>query len=327
MRRALGVLCLSAAGACDLCTITAAQEARTGGLGPALGLMTEWTQTDRLMGPDGPVADPQNQHLTTSTTTVVAGWRWSDALGMRAKLPWIERSWARADRAGIDRGHDRGPGDLLAEVTWTLWRQATSRGSLAGVLFAGIEAPTGASGRLAEESPDPPPSGSRPIPILPRHVPTGDGSGLADVIHGHQLTRGSGSWDGLVGAQLFTSLRRWYVAAHVTGRWNGAGDHGYRFGNSLAWGGGPGCFLWWTDAGTLGLLANCTGHASRHDTVRGARLPHAGGVVVFVGPSLNLTWGSRLTGELGVDLPVLQRVNGIQMADRWRGHAGATWRF
>ncbi|GDY14046.1 hypothetical protein LBMAG53_29240 [Planctomycetota bacterium] len=326
------LLCISAAAlpACDLCTLSTAVEARDGRTGLSLGILQDYGHAGRLVEAGNLRRNSEDQHINTSSTKLVASYRFTESVGLRLNLPYVVKSWQRREPSGLDRGSDSGLGDTLVELTGTPVRLMASWGTLVVACFAGVEMPTGNSSRLQEESTVAPPA-PRPIPypgatIGIRHVPVA-GGGTANVIHGHQLTLGSGSWDVVAGVQMRVSTDRFYFTLYSYGHLNGSGTHDYRFGPMVAWGAGPGAYLVFDDQGTLGLTANCSGQASRRDTVHGEKLAHSGGTYVYVGPSLTGTWSNRLSGELGLDLPVVQKTNGTQIVDTWRMHGGLTWRL
>jgi len=45
------------------------------------------------------------------------------------------------------------------------------------------------------------------------HPGGGSEEGMANAIHGHDLALGSGSWDGIIGGQIYASWRRAFVTA------------------------------------------------------------------------------------------------------------------
>jgi hypothetical protein len=325
-------LCFFAAAlpACDLCTLSTAVEARDGRTGLSLGMLQDYEYAGRLVEAGHRRRNSDDQHVSTSSTKLVAAYRFTESLGLRLNLPYVVKSWQRREPSGLDRGSDSGLGDTLVEMTGTPVRLTEGWGTLVIACFAGVEMPTGNSSRLQEESTVAPPA-PRPIPftgaaIGVRHVPVA-GGGIANAIHGHQLTLGSGSWDAVAGVQLRVSIDRLYFSLYSYGQYNGPGAHEYRFGPMVVWGAGPGAYLLFDDQGTLGLAVNCSGHAARRDAVRGEKLSHSGGTFVYAGPSLTGTWRSRLSGELGLDLPVVQKTNGTQIVDTWRMHGGLTWRM
>jgi hypothetical protein len=48
---------------------------------------------------------------------------------------------------------------------------------------------------------------------------------------------------------------------------------------------------------------------------------------VYLGPQVNLTWGSRLAVVAGVDLPVSRDNSGTQVLPDYRVHGAVTLRF
>ena len=64
------------------------------------------------------------------------------------------------------------------------------------------------------------------------------------AIHGHDLTLGTGSYDGIFGAQASLRYRNFFAEAngpvHSAGRRRA---HDYHFANDVTWNAGPGYYL------------------------------------------------------------------------------------
>jgi hypothetical protein len=146
-------------------------------------------------------------------------------------------------------------------------------------------------------------------------------------VHGHDLTLGSGSVDGLVGLSMFTSWRRWFVTADMQYTIRSEGDYNYRYANDLVWNAGPGLFVLLDHDRTLGVQFNVSGEAKGKDENHGARAEDTGVVSVYMGPAATFIWSHRLTAKLGVDLPVYQDNTALQLVPDVRVRAGATWWF
>ena len=49
--------------------------------------------------------------------------------------------------------------------------------------------------------------------------------------------------------------------------------------------------------------------------------------IVYLGPQINFTWGSKLSAQLGADLPVSIDNSGLQVVPDYRVHCAFIWRF
>src|SRR5205809_7097822 len=62
-------------------------------------------------------------------------------------------------------------------------------------------------------------------------------------IHGHDLTLGTGSYDGIFGGQTSLRYQNWFFQGDVQFTLRGDGLHQYDFANDISWGGGPGYYF------------------------------------------------------------------------------------
>jgi hypothetical protein len=298
--------------ACDLCSSYSATQAQDrSGPGPFAGAAEQFTHMATVQVDGHEVPNEADQHLESSITQVFAGYQFSDRAGLQFNLPLIYRSFKRPDGlGGIERGTESGLGDVSLLGSLALYSDMGKRSTVRLDLLAGVKFPTGNTHRLAEEfheieNPIGPPSG----------------------IHGHDLTRGSGSYDGLVGGSAFAGSGRWFVAGTLQYAVRSEGDYSYRFANDLTWTGGPGAFLLSREDLTLSLQAVVSGEHKGLDTFQGAAAEDTGLTSVYLGPQLNLTWSGKLSAQVGVDLPVSIHNSSLQVVADCRVRAGLTWRF
>src|SRR5262249_23709204 len=142
---------------------------------------------------------------------------------------------------------ETGFGDLALLGHFLAYSAVTERSVFNLTLLGGLKMPTGNPDRLGEELEEDH-HGSGAARFRARHVigedpadpdaPTEPESG----IHGHDLALGSGSWDGIVGGQLFWSWQRLFVTAASQYAIRTEGSFEYRFANDLSWTGGPGIY-------------------------------------------------------------------------------------
>ena len=96
------------------------------------------------------------------------------------------REFRRQEAGGIVNGDESGLGDLSLLGSWAAYIGVTENTITRLTLLGGLKLPSGNSRRLKEE--------------------LRESDEVESGIHGHDLALGSGSVDGIVGAQLFWSL-------------------------------------------------------------------------------------------------------------------------
>ena len=119
-------------------------------------------------------------------------------------------------------------------------------------MLGGVKFPTGSTDRIKEE-------------FNEMEVPDAPESG----IHGHDLTLGTGSFDGIVGTGVFTRWKRLFLTASVQYAIRSKGDFEYEFANDLTWFGGPGVYLVLGHQYTLAVQAVVSGENKGKDTFQG----------------------------------------------------------
>jgi hypothetical protein len=170
--------------------------------------------------------------------------------------------------------------------------------------LGGVKFPTGSSRRLDPNAPD-----------------------FSTGIGGHDLTLGSGSYDGLVGTGVFARWKRVFLTANTQYAIRSEGSFAYQSANDLNWNGGPGVFVLLGHEHTLALQAIVSGETKGQDTVHGVATDDTAETIVYLGPQVNFTWSSKLSAQIGADLPASIHSTGDQLVPDYRVHAAVTWRF
>ena len=298
--------------ACDLCAIYAAASAHgEAGKGPFVGVAEQFTHFGTVQVDGQEVANPSGQYLDSSISQVFAGYNFNDRLGLQFNLPVIYRSFKRPDgEGGIDRGTESGIGDASLLANFVAYRKETKRMTLSWSVLGGVKFPTGNSDRIKEE-------------FNEVENPVGPPSG----IHGHDLTLGTGSYDGIVGTSVYGRWHRAFASAAVQYAIRSTGDFDYRFANDLTWAGGPGFYVLLQDEYSLALQAVVSGEYKGKDTFQGATAEDTGVTAVYLGPQASFTWGANFSAQVGLDLPVSIENTSLQTVPDYRIRAALTWRF
>ncbi len=297
---------------CDLCAVysTAQNELRLG-RGFFLGLAEQYSQQATLQMNGQEVANPWGQYLDSSISQVFAGYNFSSRVGVQFNLPVIYRSYRRPDGlGGIDQGVVWGLGDVSLLGHLVALSHQAERSEVYVNLVGGLKLPTGNSDRLEEEANE-----------IPQPV------GQPSAIHGHDLTLGSGSVDGLIGATVMGRWDRVFFAASVQYTIRSPGDHDYQFANDVTWAGGPGYYLVMSERHSLSLQAVVSGEDKGLDTFQGQRARDTGVTMVYLGPQINYAWSDKLSAHVAADLPVSRDNTGLQTVPDFRVRAGLTWSF
>ena len=298
--------------ACDLCSVYAANEARgEAGQGVFAGVAEQFTHFGTMQEEGHEVPNEAGQFLDSSISQLFLGYNFSERFGLQFNLPLIYRSFQRPAGLGSERGTESGLGDASLVGHFQVLRHDSMDTTFTWQLLAGVKFPTGDAGRIAEELDE-----TAPPPGAPE-------SG----IHGHDLTLGTGSWDGIVGSGVYYRWQRAFLAGNVQYALRSRGDCGYQFANDLIWSGGPGASLALNHNYSLSLQANVSGEHKGTDNLNGETAADTGIDSVFFGPELAFTWTDKLSAELGVDVPVSTNNTALQLVPDYRIRAAFTWRF
>jgi hypothetical protein len=321
------------ASACDICAIYTATEQSEARTGFRLGFAEQYTHfgTERLGGEE--VTLPAKEWMNSSVTQFLLGYTFSPRFGLQLNVPLIDRIFRRIHNHRIDDGSVTGLGDLALTANVLAFSRVSEESVFRFSLLGGIKFPTGDPALLAEElaAPITAASTARRAPS-PQHA-GGSAHAASDQLpeqgglHGHDLALGSGSYDGIVGGQLFWSWHRAFATAAMQYSIRGAGSFQYHFANDLTWLGGPGMFVLLEHEYSLGVQAVLSGETKGNDTQAGVKANDTAMTALYVGPGVSFTWGTSLGADLAVDVPVLQHNTSLQLVPDVRVRGGLTWRF
>jgi hypothetical protein len=301
------------AAACDVCAVYTATEMGESRTGFRLGLAEQYTNFNTLKRDGEEIDNVANERVNSSITQILLGYGITPRLGLQLNLPIIARQFRRLDHHGdIEHGDESGFGDLSLIGHFLAYSDVREETVFSFSVLGGVKFPTGDSSRLGEELEE----GHHHEDA---HVESG--------VHGHDLTLGSGSFDGIIGASVFWSWRRLFVTAATQFAIRSEGDFDYQFAHDLTWTGGPGVFALLAHGYSLGLQAVLSGETKGKDTQQGERLDDTGITAFYVGPGINFTWGTSLAADVALDVPVVQDNTAVQIVPDYRIRGGLTWRF
>jgi hypothetical protein len=324
--------------ACDLCGCYTPQiEARPdlAGLSPLdkkiyFAIAEQFTHFGTLQLDGEEVANPTGQYLDSSITQLVAGYGFNSRFALQINAPFIYRSFERPEGFAIDRGTESGLGDISLLGKFVAYHHA-SGGSAAlkfddpkknphfeshnpdftvsVLLIGGVKFPTGDTSRIKEE-------------FNEVEVPGAPVSG----IHGHDLTLGTGSYDGIVGGQVSLRYQSFFFQADTQFTVRGDGAHQYNFANDLSWSGGPGFYLIRNRETIVGLQVACSGEHKDVDRFRGQPAEDTGITSVFLGPRVIVSHG-KLSVEFAAELPISIDNTALQAVPDYRLRGSFAIRF
>jgi hypothetical protein len=310
--------------ACDLCGCYTPQlESMPKELTSMTGFYTavseQFTHFGTLQFDDQEVANPTGQRLDSSITQFVLGYAINDRLALQFNAPFIYRDFRRPEGFSIDEGTVSGIGDisLLAKaVLWHFASPASREFDVSGknpvaiehepactcsiVALAGIKFPTGDSNRIKEE-------------FHEVEIPGAPESG----IHGHDLTLGTGSYDGIFGGQASLRYKNFFADAIGEFTLRGDGAHDYHFANDITWNAGPGYYLMRKRDTIVGCQCAVSGENKDVDRFQGRPAEDTGVTSVFVGPRI-VASHDRISGEIAAEFPVLMNTTKLQVVPDYR---------
>lgn len=275
------------------------------------------------------VANPTDQYLASFITQLVGGYSFTSRFALQLNVPLIYRSFQRPQGFAIDHGTESGLGDISLLGKFVLFHKESGgsralnfedaknprmeihepdfRASVS--LIGGVKFPTGDTSRIKEE-------------FHEIEVPGAPLNG----IHGHDLTLGTGSYDGIIGGEASIRYRSFFLQADTQFTLRGDGQHQYHFANDLSWSGGPGYYFIRKPNAIVGLQLATSGEYKDIDRFRGKPAQDTGITAVFLGPRLLASIG-KLSGELAVELPVSINNTAFQIVPDYRIRASLAVRF
>jgi hypothetical protein len=302
----LAAACAQPVLACDFCAVYSATEAQgNSGKGFFTGVAEQYSYFDTFQSGGRDRPNPDAEHLNSLMSQTFVGYNFNNRFGLQFNLPIIYREWsALPEVGGRVHGSEVGLGDALLVGNVRLYKRRTIDYTFNWNGLAGVKFPTGNSHFLKPDLDD-----------------------IAAGIGGHDLALGTGSYDGVVGTDIFLRWKKLFGTAGTQYNIRSEGTFGYQFANELSWNGGPGVYLALKDDYTVSLQAIVSGEYKKEDTIHGVATDDTAMTSVYLGPQINFTWGSELSANVGADLPMSIKSSGDQIVPTIRLHAAVTWRF
>ena len=333
MRLAAGGLLLAGltepVSACELCAIYSADSA-SGSLGAGFlfTVAEQYVSSHNLQAEGEPftiktVPDLRQAYVDSSYAHLVPGYNISSRLGVSLNVPIVFRDFRRTEilttGGSVDeKGTVSGLGDVAVIGRVGLVQKNEMDYSINVNLLAGVKFPTGDTARLDAEV-------DAAKADLAAYGPGHDHSSIGGV-HEHDLSLGSGSYDGVFGVTSTLRWRRWFLNTQAQYYLRTEG-HSYQFGDMIIVSGGPGAYVLLGKGHTLSLQANAFYESTARDRLLGQISNQTGTTAWYLGPLITLTLGEHFSANAGVDLPLRIYNHGLQSVPDYRIHGGFTWRF
>jgi hypothetical protein len=299
------VACAQPVLACDFCGVYAASEAQgNSGKGFLAGLAEQYTYFNTFQSGGQDARNPDAEYINSLNSQAFLGYNFNNRFGLQLNLPVIYREYGAIAEGGRVHGSDFGIGDAMLLGNFRLYKSRTVDYTFNWNGLAGVKFPTGDSRHLNPNEPD-----------------------FAAGIGGHDLALGSGSFDGVIGTDIFLRRSKLFLTAGTQYSIRSEGDFGYQYANDLSWNGGPGIYLALKDDYTFSVQVIVSGEYKKEDTVHGVAMDDTAETSVFLGPQINYTWSTQMSAQLAADLPVSIKSSGDQIVPTLRIRAAITWRF
>ncbi len=296
----LAVVSAPVALACDCCSIYSADNMQLENeKGFVAGVAEQYTHFGTLQA-DGQKISGDGEYIDSLVSQIFAGYNFNSRFSAQLNVPVIYRAWGSHTMSDSTAGI----GDLSLVGNFRIFQHIEKNWSFNWSVLGGIKLPTGDSSLL--NTPE-------------DNLPAGIG--------GHDLARGSGSVDGIIGTSFSVRWKRIFLNAQMQYALRSEGDFGHRYANDWTWNGGPGAYLWLGEKSTLALQVVTSGESKGLDTFDGVADEDSSATFVYLGPQLSYTWGCQLSAQLGADLPVSLENSGVQVVPDFRIRAALTWKF
>lgn len=293
--------------ACDLCAVYNASAARgVHSAGFHLAIAEQFTHSGTLQEEGKEISDPVGQFRDSSITHFIAGYNVGQRFGVSLNVPYIHRSFKRAEGFEVEKGTESGLGDIALLGRFLVFKRFAHEFSIAVTVLGGVEFPTGDSDRLREE-------------VEEVEVPGAPPAG----VHGNDLALGSGSFDGIVGVALNTSWKQLLSWRTLNTSSERAAILATASATSWLFPGGPACIF--CSARNEPLRSS---QALVTKVKRAIESMESNAMTAwYAGPALTFTLGERLSATANVDVPLRIYNRAFQTVPGYRVRGGLTWRF
>lgn len=321
------------AAACDLCAIYSADNAREQRkAGLVLTASESFIPYRTVLFNDEKISGSDLDFNDSSITHIVPGYNFSRRFGVSLGLPVVYHNFKRTEvRYSLtslpvvrtEQSSELGLGDVSLIARWTVFELAKMEYGFGVNILAGVKFPTGDTDRIADEVEQ-----TRIFEaLLPSGTPHDPLGHSISGVHQHDLSPGSGSYDGIFGLTARARWSRLFLNAQFQYYLRTEGESGFTYGDEIMASGGPGIYLLLHEHFTLNLQGIVSYDSMARDELDGRLSNRTGLTAWYLGPQVGLTVGERFSAVGGIDLPLRITANGLQNVPDYRVHASLVWRF
>jgi len=337
-RGTLGILvaslgCWQGAIACELCAIYGADSAQAQRkAGWVLTASESFISYHTVLFNDHELSGNDLDFRDSSITHIVPGYNFTPWLGVNLNVPLVYHHFQRTDlRYSLvdppelrrEHGSEFGLGDVSLIGRWTAFQRLGMEYGFVVSVLGGVKFPTGDTDRIADEV-EQTRIYDQLLPPSTPHDPLGHS---ISGVHNHDLSPGTGSYDGIFGLTLMSRWDRYFLNAQIQYYLRTEGESGFRYGDELMVSGGPGAYLLLGKTYTVNLQANAGYDTMARDELEGRLSNRTGSTAWYMGPQVGVTVGQHFSTVAGVDIPLHITANGLQNVPDYRVHASLVWRF
>lgn len=307
--------CLSFA--CDLCGCFIPKDTMIKGF--RFGVAEQYSDFTTLQFDGTQVPNPDNQYLDSSNTQLYANYHFNERFALQLNVPLLYKSFRRPVDGVIQNGTESGIGDIWLVGYYVPYQRRNPYSQTTWRVVSGIKFPSGNSDLLSEElDEDHHDSGHEEEEGERVAHDEGEPSG----IHGHDLVLGSGSYDALIGTDIYFRRSRAFVTGNVLYTIRTRGTFDYRFANDLIYFGGPGIYAVTKDTYSLGFQAWISGEYKGEDEIGNETTDDTAINAVYLGPRALIGIGQNFAAEVGVNFALSINNSGLQVVPDTRLQGG-----
>jgi hypothetical protein len=300
---------------CDLCGCFVPNETVHHGF--QLGISEQFSSLSDLSLEGQILENEQNQYLKSSQTILFANYHFNERFALQLNAPFIYRSFQRPEHDSLEQGTESGLGDMLLVAYYVPFQRKNPYSQFNWKLMGGVKLPTGNSDPIAEELHE------HDEEVTAEHTEQEVASG----VHGHDIALGSGSWDALIGTNIFGRSGRWFYSGQLQYAIRTQGSFDYRYANDLLWYGGGGYYVSSNPNWPVGFQAVLTGEYKGEDQLGNEKTDDTAVTSVYLGPAAVIGIKQLGVAEFGIGFPLSVDNSGLQTVPKYRLRMGFTWRL
>jgi hypothetical protein len=298
---------------CDLCGCFVPNETVYRGF--QFGVTEQFSSLSNLSLEGEVIQNEEDQYLNSSNTVLFGNYHFNERLALQVNAPLIYRSFQRMEGETLERGTESGLGDLLLITYYVPFQRKTPSSQFNWKVLAGLKFPTGNSDPIEED-------------MNMDMDPMSDSEMMEpSAVHGADIALGSGSWDGLIGTNVYGRMEKWFYSGQIQYTIRSRGAFDYRYANDLLWYARAGYYVSSSRSWPVALNAFLTGEHKGEDEMGNEKTADMAMTTVFVGPSALIGVKQLGVAEVGIGFPLSVNNSGLQATPKYRLRVGMSWQL